>query len=34
MGIRHDNLFAHQWYLGTDDDARCEQSMQKNWMHF
>jgi len=23
-GIRHDSLFAHQWYIGTDDEVDAD----------
>lgn len=29
IGIGHDNLFAHRWYLGTDDDIDTEQARNK-----
>lgn len=29
LGIGHDNLFAHCWYLGTDNDLDTEQARNK-----
>lgn len=29
MGIRHGSLFAHRWYIGTDDDVDTEQARIK-----
>ncbi|SFC70493.1 GH3 auxin-responsive promoter [Flexibacter flexilis DSM 6793] len=28
-GVPHGNLFAHQWYIGTDDEANADELIQK-----
>jgi hypothetical protein len=28
-GIRHDTLFAHHWYLGTDDPLDAQEAIKK-----
>ncbi len=28
-GIRHDSMFAHHWYLGTDDELDAQEALKK-----